>query len=291
VSRPSPVRIRPYELDSRQEGRWVLARHLRAGDAVLLRRGSVVVLESVRLDDVEERVYNFHVAELQNYAVGGCGVLVHNVNDPAGNGRTPAPEGPVPEPKQGELFPEAVPAPPAGAPLSPAEIRGNLKAYADAYARRVRAKGNTYNGLWEDVQNDVGGGRPLSDRAKSEIRDYIKANTREYGDVQPQMRNEFGKAGNPAHQGTIRDRLKEMAKKEFPNGKIHEGDSIKDQPGTGGLDRQPDVWVEDPMTGRVLKVYEAARKDGSGQWVQRELDKLNDYNRLGIPSHFEEVPE
>ncbi len=28
------------------------------------------------------RVYNFHVAELQNYAVGGCGVLVHNTNEP-----------------------------------------------------------------------------------------------------------------------------------------------------------------------------------------------------------------
>jgi hypothetical protein len=29
---------------------------------------------------VEENVYNFHVAELQNYAVGECGVLVHNSN-------------------------------------------------------------------------------------------------------------------------------------------------------------------------------------------------------------------
>jgi hypothetical protein len=42
----------------------------------------VVALESVQLDHVEERVYTFHVAELQNYAVGGCGVLVHNTNDP-----------------------------------------------------------------------------------------------------------------------------------------------------------------------------------------------------------------
>src|SRR5262249_49328672 len=42
----------------------------------------IVSLESVRLDEVEERVYNFHVAELQNYAVGVWGVLVHNTNDP-----------------------------------------------------------------------------------------------------------------------------------------------------------------------------------------------------------------
>jgi hypothetical protein len=53
-----------------------------AGDEVLLRDGQVVALESVQLDEVEERVYNFHVEELQNYAVGGCGVLVHNTNDP-----------------------------------------------------------------------------------------------------------------------------------------------------------------------------------------------------------------
>jgi hypothetical protein len=82
VGRPSPVRIRAYEVDGQQEGRWVLARDLRAGDEVLQRHGEVVVLEAVRLDEVGERVYNFHVAELQNYAVGVCGVLVHNTNDP-----------------------------------------------------------------------------------------------------------------------------------------------------------------------------------------------------------------
>ncbi len=36
----------------------------------------------MRLDELEETVYNFHVAELQNYAVGICGALVHNTNDP-----------------------------------------------------------------------------------------------------------------------------------------------------------------------------------------------------------------
>lgn len=80
--RASPVRIKPYELGGRQKGRWVLARDLRAGDEVLLRHGELVALESVRLDEVEETVYNFHVVELQNYAVGECGVLVHNTNDP-----------------------------------------------------------------------------------------------------------------------------------------------------------------------------------------------------------------
>lgn len=37
----------------------------------------------MRLDEVEEAVYNFNVAELQNYAVGTCGVLVHNTNEPS----------------------------------------------------------------------------------------------------------------------------------------------------------------------------------------------------------------
>lgn len=84
AERPSPVRIRPYEVDGNQEGRWVLARDLQANDEVLLRSGQVVALQSVCLEEVEERVYNFHVAQLQNYAVGGFGVLVHNTNDPPG---------------------------------------------------------------------------------------------------------------------------------------------------------------------------------------------------------------
>jgi hypothetical protein len=82
AQRPLPVRIPAYVPGSRQEGRWVLACNLHAGDDVLLRHGEIVGLESVRLDEVEERVYNFHVAELQNYAVGECGGLVHNTNDP-----------------------------------------------------------------------------------------------------------------------------------------------------------------------------------------------------------------
>ncbi len=78
--RPLPGRISAYEVDGRQEGRWVLAGDLQVGDVLLLRHGSVATLESVRVDVVEEQVYNFQVAELQNYAVGSCGLLVHNTN-------------------------------------------------------------------------------------------------------------------------------------------------------------------------------------------------------------------
>jgi hypothetical protein len=81
AERPLPKRISAYEAGGRQQGRWVLASDLHTGDEVLLRQGEVVALDSVLLDEVEERVYNFHVAELQNYAVGECGVLVHNTNE------------------------------------------------------------------------------------------------------------------------------------------------------------------------------------------------------------------
>jgi hypothetical protein len=98
AERPFPVRIAPYVPGGLEEGRWVLARDLQAGDEVLLRHGEIVALQSVRLDEVEERVYNFHVADLQNYAVGVCGVLVHNTNDPAGQTRPRdwVPEDPTP---------------------------------------------------------------------------------------------------------------------------------------------------------------------------------------------------
>jgi RHS repeat-associated protein len=110
AERPRPKAIAAYEAGGRQEGRWVLACHLIEGDEVLLRHGEVVPLETVQLDEVEEQVYNFHVAELQNYAVGSWGVLVHNTNeetvpgssDPTKNGpsspRYPTPPEPPPFP-------------------------------------------------------------------------------------------------------------------------------------------------------------------------------------------------
>jgi len=91
ADRPPTGQILPYEAGSLQEGRWVLARDLCAGDWVLLRDCQAVTLESVSVDTVEETVYNFTVAELQNYAVGTCGALVHNTN----TGPTPRPDLPA----------------------------------------------------------------------------------------------------------------------------------------------------------------------------------------------------
>jgi len=47
--------------------------------------------------------------------------------------------------------------------------------------------------------------------------------------------------------------------------------------------------VEDRATGQVKKVDEAARTNKNGTFVPREREKQRDYDRAGIPSHFEPV--
>ena|GEM_PF-4655548 len=59
-------------------GRWVDAGDLRVGDQVLLYRGQVVPMRRVRTEPYRDHVYNFQVDELECYAVGWNGVLVHN---------------------------------------------------------------------------------------------------------------------------------------------------------------------------------------------------------------------
>lgn len=69
-------------------GRWVDAGDLRAGDVVLLRSNERVRIQSIERHWVHTIVYNFHVDDLQCYAVGQQGVLVHNSN----GAETPAPK-------------------------------------------------------------------------------------------------------------------------------------------------------------------------------------------------------
>ena len=63
-------------------GHWSLvdATDLRAGDKVLTRDGREGTVESVRHVPADTVVYNFAVDELQCYAVGNQGILVHNSN-------------------------------------------------------------------------------------------------------------------------------------------------------------------------------------------------------------------
>jgi len=98
-------------------------------------------------------------------------------------------------------------------------------------------------------------------------------------------RNPHGQHGAPDHKAAVKELVK-RAEKEFPGDKIHQGTSIRDKT---GVNRRPDVWVEDASTKQVKKVYEAARKNKDGSWVKRERDKLDDYTRAGIPNEFQEV--
>ena len=84
AKRPKPMKFSAYEEGSNVEGRWVLAKHLRVGDVVLLRHLGERMVDAISLEVTRESVYNFSVADLQNYAVGERGVLVHNKNETAG---------------------------------------------------------------------------------------------------------------------------------------------------------------------------------------------------------------
>lgn len=86
--------------DATTPGRWVDSCDLRVGDEVLLRDGRVVPVEAQELFPFEGTVYNLEVEELQCYAVGPHGVLVHNNNGPqTGPEGANAPEGGFRDPK------------------------------------------------------------------------------------------------------------------------------------------------------------------------------------------------
>lgn len=100
-----------------------------------------------------------------------------------------------------------------------------------------------------------------------------------------ELSNPYGQHGKPDHKATV-ERLKERAAKEFPNMRIETGSSIR---GLTGINRRPDVWVYDEALRKVLKVYEAARFNPDGSLAPREQLKKNEYDKAGIPSHFEPV--
>lgn len=100
-----------------------------------------------------------------------------------------------------------------------------------------------------------------------------------------ELHNPRGQHGNPDHKATV-ERLKELARREFPNGQIEAGKSILQET---GVNRRPDVSVRDLENRRVLKVYEAARIGPDGRLPKREQAKKDEYDQAGIPSHFEPV--
>lgn len=86
------------------------------------------------------------------------------------------------------------------------------------------------------------------------------------------------------------DELLKQAQREFPDEGRYEIRSNKSIEPESGLRRRPDVAVVDRDTGRVVKVYEAARANKDGVTpVARERKKVQEYDSKGIPSHVEIV--
>jgi len=65
---------------SAEGGRWVAARDLKTSDRLLLIDGRSATVTGLMIRLERTKVYNLKVARLHNYAVGNCGVLVHNTS-------------------------------------------------------------------------------------------------------------------------------------------------------------------------------------------------------------------
>ena len=76
-SRPPAADVPPGERRATPAGRWVAARDLEVGDALLTREGTAVITE-LRTRREALQVYNLVVEEIHTYAVGHQGFLVHN---------------------------------------------------------------------------------------------------------------------------------------------------------------------------------------------------------------------
>jgi hypothetical protein len=102
--------------------------------------------------------------------------------------------------------------------------------------------------------------------------------------------NPYGGKGDPVHQQVIKDLLPEVQSK-YPAPKYR---ITSEQPlpeGTGIPRREPDIAVIDNETGRVVKIYEAARFNKSGGLLRgSEKAKIPDYQGAyggeGIPYEF-----
>jgi hypothetical protein len=77
-ARPAVADLPADEQGLTEDGRWVAATHVRAGDTVLLADGSTAVVAAVATDYREQTVYTLTVANAHTFAVGDMGLLVHN---------------------------------------------------------------------------------------------------------------------------------------------------------------------------------------------------------------------
>ena len=169
----------------------------------------------------------------------------------------------------------------------PVEIEAFIAGARDYYLIEMRGKPGLFAAVNAGIALGLGGNKHGGPRTKKPPKSTSKPTAKPGQDAKPGKKppNPYGIHGKPDHQRTVQ-KLKEMAKKEFPNGDIKASKSIKDGL---GKDRRPDIIVRDPKTKKILKVYEAARTNKDGTFIAREQLKMKEYQRKGIPYHFEPV--
>jgi hypothetical protein len=78
ATRPAANDVHVDEQGNRYGGRWIEARHVKVGDWLLTRSGAPVRVTGLHAQNESVGVYNLRIEELNNYAVGSVGLLVHN---------------------------------------------------------------------------------------------------------------------------------------------------------------------------------------------------------------------
>ncbi len=76
--RPACTELPIHDSQMTPSGRWTEARWLRLGDRFLTRTGASATVSGLTIRTERVQVYNLHVKDLQLYAVGESGLLVHN---------------------------------------------------------------------------------------------------------------------------------------------------------------------------------------------------------------------
>ena len=120
--RPFPRHIAVVPKEATTPGRWVDAGDLRVGDELILLDGRIEKVQEVRLYPMFEQVYNFSVDDLECYAVGRCGVLVHNTNGTMKVDAAPTPAQGVGDPRFATHSVDATPR-----NVAPSRVSPNLK--------------------------------------------------------------------------------------------------------------------------------------------------------------------
>ncbi len=186
----------------------------------------------------------------------------------------------------------AAPARPAAAEEPPApqpwEMGSRPRRYADYVRRLARSRPGETPMTPEQWWRDIGYRRYLAGLARRGNGERPLSRDEwweQFGRRPP--RNPAGGPGDPEHQAVVAD-LRARAETAYPPPRYRVMSNQR-VPTPSGY-RKPDVAVIDTHTGRVVRVYEAARFNAAGGFEQAyEAPKILDYEALGIPYEFHPV--